>query len=499
MTITAPANVPPVAVDDAAYTRPGRTVVIDVLANDVDYDGELVTATLTISGSVSPGSATVVGEMIEYVPDADIVGDARFQYEICDNGSPAACDTATVVVAVTSAGNVPPIAVDDAAYTRPGRTITVDVLSNDVDLDGELVTSTLVISGVVSPGSATVVGDAIEYVPDAENAGQARFRYEICDDGEPVACDVANVVIDIVKADNVPPIAVDDAAYTRPGKTVTIDVLANDIDLDGDLVASTLVISGVVSPGEATVLGDAIQYVPDATSLGDVRFAYTICDDGEPVACDSATVIVTVATADNLPPTAVPDNVATLPNQPIEIDVLANDVDVDGSLDPASLVIFTEPSNGQAVVSTGKIVYTPSFDFSGLDAFTYQICDDAEPPACNSATVSVTVIAPSEENEAYAFNDGAYVRAGESVTGNVLSNDLDPENDGWQTPEVETPPSQGTVELAAGGAFTYTANLTFVGSERWTYQVCDLGEPEACARADVQITVAPANNPPNAV
>ena len=499
ITITAPANLPPVAVDDAAYTRPGRTVSIDVLANDFDTDGELVTATLTISGSVSPGSATVVGEMIEYVPDTDVVGDARFQYEICDNGSPAACDTATVVVAVAAAGNVPPIAVNDAAYTRPGRTITVDVLANDVDLDGQLVTSTLVISGVVSPGSATVVGDAIEYMPDAENAGQARFRYEICDDGKPAACDAANVVIDIVKAANVPPIAVDDAAYTRPGKTVTIDVLANDIDLDGDLVASTLVISGVVSPGEATVLGGAIQYVPDADSLGDVRFAYTICDDGEPAACDSATVIVTVATADNLPPTAVPDNVATLPNQPIEIDVLANDVDADGSLDPASLAVFTEPSNGQAAVSTGKIVYTPSIDFSGLDAFTYQVCDDAEPPACNSATVNVTVIAPSEENEAYAFNDGAYVRAGESVTGNVLSNDLDPENDGWQTPEVETPPSQGIVELAAGGTFTYTANLTFVGIDRWTYQVCDLGEPEACARAVVQITVAPANNPPNAV
>ena len=88
------------------------------------------------------------------------------------------------------------------------------------------------------------------------------------------------------------------------------------------------------------------------------------------------------------------------------------------------------------------------------------------------------------------------MRAGESVTGNVLSNDLDPEGDGWQAPVVMTPPAHGTVELGAEGTFTYTAALEFIGSDPWTYQVCDLGEPEACAEADVLITVAPPNGRP---
>ncbi|MBW3548958.1 MAG: cadherin-like domain-containing protein [Actinobacteria bacterium] len=74
------------------------------------------------------------------------------------------------------------------------------------------------------------------------------------------------------------------------------------------------------------------------------------------------------------------------------VDVLANDSDSDGTLDPASVTVGTAPASGTTTVdpSTGAITYTPNPGFSGTDSFTYTVADAAGATS-NAATVSVTV------------------------------------------------------------------------------------------------------------
>ena len=130
-----------------------------------------------------------------------------------------------------------------------------------------------------------------------------------------------------------------------------------------------------------------ITYTPNANWFGTDTYTYQVCDDDG--ACDQATVTITVADV-NDPPVAVDDTDSTPEDTPVTTDVLANDSDVDGTLDTASLVIITPPANGTVTVNAdGTITYTPNANWFGTDTYTYEICDDDG--ACDQATVTITV------------------------------------------------------------------------------------------------------------
>ncbi|HEX6383696.1 MAG TPA: Ig-like domain-containing protein, partial [Anaerolineae bacterium] len=115
----------------------------------------------------------------------------------------------------------------------------------------------------------------------------------------------------------------------------------------------------------------------------------------------SATGTLTI-TPGNIAPTAVADSAATDEDVAVTINVLSNDTDVDGNLDPASVSIARQPANGTVSVdaNTGAITYQPAADFNGVDSFRYQVCDtgldgNAATVAdnlCATAVVTVAVI-----------------------------------------------------------------------------------------------------------
>ncbi len=387
-------NQPPTANDDSASTGIDTAVAIDVLANDVDIDGVLVPSTVLVASGPSNGTTSVdpVSGVVTYTPSLGFVGTDTFTYTVEDDSADVS-NLATVTVTVSGAGNQPPTANDDSASTDQDVSVAIDVLANDVDTDGVLVPSTVLVTSDPRDGTTSVdpVTGVVTYTPSSGFVGVDTFMYTVEDDSTNVS-NTATVTITVVAVGNQPPTANDDSASTDQDVSVAIDVLANDTDSDGVLVPSTVLVASGPSNGATSVdpVTGVVTYTPSTGFLGTDTFTYTVEDDSTNIS-NAATVTVTV-TAVNQPPTANDDSVITSIDLAVAIDVLANDVDIDGVLVPSTVLVASGPNNGTTSVDpvTGAVTYTPSTGFLGTDTFTYTVEDDST-NISNAATVTVRV------------------------------------------------------------------------------------------------------------
>ena len=199
-------NLPPDAVDDTASVDAGETVVIPVLDNDTDPDGDPLTVT---SASATNGTVTVNPDgTLSYTPDDGYTGPDTITYSISDgNGG---TDTAEVAVTVNT-GNLPPDAVDDTASVDAGETVVIPVLDNDTDPDGDPLTVT---SASATNGTVTVNPDGtLSYTPDDGYTGPDTITYSITDGNG--GTDTAEVAV-TVNTGNLPP-----TPWTTPAASST--------------------------------------------------------------------------------------------------------------------------------------------------------------------------------------------------------------------------------------------------------------------------------------
>jgi len=488
------ADDPPVAADDAVEVAEDGRVDIDVPANDSDPDGNLDRTSVAVLTQPAHGDVTVnpVTGVVTYEPDADFTGTDAFAYEICDNQG--LCDVATVRVEVNPVDD-PPVATDDTARVAEDGSVAIDVPANDSDPDGDLdITSVTIIStpsnGTVSIAPAT---GRITYEPDDDFNGIDTFTYQICDRLN--VCDTATVEVSVVPV-NDPPLAKNDSTSTPEDVAVTIDVPANDYDVDGNLDRTTLAITAQPSNGALKVDGTTgeVTYAPAPDFHGTDSFGYRICDTGG--LCDAASVTVIVGPEDD-PPVARDDSATVLEDGVTTIAVADNDSDPDGNLDPTSVVVTAPPAHGDVTVdpATGEIDYAPDPNYHGPDRFGYEICDtDGE---CNVATVTIDVV--PVDDPPVANDDGASVAEDGSVLIDVPDNDSDPDGDlDPTTVMVLTLPSNGTARVdSATGEITYEPNPNFNGTDAFSYRICDL--LGACDTAQVSVTIAPVDDLPVAV
>ena len=456
---------------DAAQTVHGGTVTIEVLANDTDPDGDA----LSVVSATDPatGTATVNAEgTVTYTPDADAGESEEFEYRVTDG-----TDTASATVTVTIRANGAPVAVDDTAQTTRNQAVSIKVLTNDADPDGDALT---VQSPTTDPAKGTTVVNAdgtITYTPNAGAAGRDSFDYTITDG---VAENSATVTVDVINRDPEP---VDDRAETRLNQAVSIQVLANDTDPDGDALTVQPATTGPAN-GTATVNADGtITYTPRTGYTGTDSFDYTISDGS---ATATATVTVTVNPTAPAGPVANDDNAETTRNRAVAINVLANDFDPDGD----ALTVqssTTTPANGTTTVNAdGTITYTPTTGFVGTDSFDYTVSDGLA-SASAAVTVQVTNAAPC------AVDDRAQTTRNQAVTVEVLANDCDPDGDAL-TVQTATAPTNGTATINADGTIAYTPNAGFAATDTFDYTITDGGATDTAT-----VTVLVANRAPVAV
>ncbi len=467
-------NDPPLAQDDSGVTEEGVPVRLDLLANDSDADGDA----LTIQSIDQPSNGTVVnhGDDITYTPQGDFNGIDSFTYIVSDGQG--GMDTATVTLSV-AAVNDPPEAIDDRSQTPEDVPVTIDVLDNDSDPDGDA----LSIQSITQPayGTAVIVGEGIRYTPNADTYGEDAFTYTVTDGNGSMA--TATVEID-VSPTNDPPVAQDDSTSTNEGAAVTIDVLANDSDPDGD----TLAVLSVESPGHGSLQnnGSDVVYTPDANYNGIDQFTYTLSDGNG--GTNTATVTIAIA-AVNDPPNAENDDATTDEDTALTISVLDNDSDPDG--DALSIQSATQPEQGSVFNTGSDLVYTPNSNVHGNDAFTYTVSDGFG--GTDTASVTVTILPINDPP--VAQDDSSSTDEGVSVAIPVLDNDSDLDGDALILQSVDDP-LHGSATLS-GSSIVYLPDEDYDGTDAFTYTVTD--EQGGTDTATVTVFVVPRNDPPIAV
>ncbi len=483
-------NDAPIILDDAETIIEDNILNGDVSINDSDAEGALmynaVPVTPPANGTLSLNSN---GSYV-YTPNADFNGTDSFEYEACDSGTPVLCETATVTITITPTPDAP-IAVDDNFSTNEEVTITRNITSNDIEPDGEnLILNTSFVT-LPANGSAFLLGSGfLSYTPNTNFYGTDIAEYEICDNGNPVLCDTATITI-IVNPLPDAPIAVDDSATTPEDTPLNGDVLVNDIEPDGDnLIVST---PPLASPSFGTLVlnsNGTYTYTPSTNFNGTDSFEYEVCDDENPAQCDQAVVTITISN-ENDAPIAIDDTPTVNEDNILTDNVLNNDNDPEGNAMIVDTLPITTPVNGTLVLnSDGSYIYTPDPDFFGTDSFEYQVCDNYAPPACDTATVTISVI--NVNDAPIAVVDTMHMFANGSLQYNILLNDSDIENDNLTA--MTTPmavPLNGVLTIQPSGNIDYAPDLNYIGTEQFTYEVCDSGNPTACSTADVVIIIEP--------
>jgi hypothetical protein len=468
-------NDPPSAVADSRLTSEDSAVDILVLANDVDPEGDSLTVTSVTAAA--HGTAVLVGNTVRYTPKPDYTGPDHFSYSISDGQGGSA--TAPVTVTVTPANDAP-VAVDDVRSTNEDTAVSIAVLSNDSDLDGD----SLVVIANTTPahGVVTFAGGVATYQPALNYSGPDTFDYTLSDGNGGTA--VASVSLTVL-AVNDAPVAKADAGSTNEDQAVTVDVLANDSDLEGD----TLTVSTFTNPtkGALSWSGGKVTYTPNANTSGTDTFSYTVSDGKG--GSSTATVTVTVA-ALNDPPAAIADAVTTAEDTTADFAVLANDTDPEG--DPLTLLAVTQPATGGTTSVSGNLVhFVPTPDFAGTSTFSYTVADGKG----GSATATVTVTVSAVNDAPVAFDDAVGTAEDVAVQIAVLLNDVDADGNTLSV-TGQTSPSNGAVTLAAG-IFKYTPNKNYVGDDSFSYTVSD--GKGGTDTATVSITVGATNDSPVAV
>ena len=482
------ASAAPVTQPDVATTEEDTPIEVRVLENDFDdaCSGPPCRPTLVNIGQVTqPANGTVSidrnpgrrPDTVTYTPRSNFFGPDTFTYTAFDFSGVESSPT-TVTITVTPVNDAPN-AVDDAATTKEDSAVTIAVLANDTDIEGDA----LSVTSLIQPahGTATLAGDAVTYTPNADFNGTDQFTYRAQDAS--ATSSPATVTITVTPVNDAPN-AVNDAATTKEGNAVTIAVLANDTDVDGDVLSVT----SLTEPahGTATLAGNAVTYTPNADFNGTDQFTYSARDAS--TTSSPATVTITV-TPVNDAPNAVNDTATTKEDNAVTIAVLANDTDAEG--DALSVTSLTQPAHGTAAVAGNAVTYTPNADFNGTDHFTYSARDASA--TSSSATVTITVTPVNDAPK--AVNDAATTKEGNAVTIAVLANDTDVDGDVLSVTSL-TEPAHGTATLA-GNAVTYTPNADFSGTDQFTYRAQDASATSS--PATVTITVTFVNNAPNAV
>ncbi|GAA1056966.1 fibronectin type III [Agromyces luteolus] len=476
-------NRPPVARDDDYGVRPERTTVLEVLENDTDPDGDVLTIASTSEVSDAAGRLELIdgGRALQFTPAAGAAGSVSFRYGV-DDGRGGVAEASVDVRIVPDGENVAPAGLRQAAISvEQGQHLTYNLLADWNDPDGD---------DLYLVNASPTGGDAVRSSPDgtitfehrSAELGTKEVQYTVSD-GRTTAA--GTLTVEVKPTGTLNPIGTPDFARVFAGETTLIEPLANDLSPSG----AGLELLGVEEAPEVAAVTPNVErgtIAFSSTEPGEYVFLYSL---GAGAATSKGLVRVQVveAPAEAQPPIAVKDTAYLRAAEPLTVPVLANDVSPSGRV---LAVQSIDDSAADGLVSveilTNTVLrVTASQALDEQLQVSYTVSDGV-----NSSTASVTIVPVPplvKHQPPVAVDDGAIVRSGDIVTVDVLGNDTHPD-----AATLHLLPELVDVDAPDGLAFTDGDTVRFQAPEApgvysAVYTVTD--DHEQTARATVRFTV----------
>ena len=487
---------PPTAVPDTVTVRAGDVVTVPVLANDSHPDGDDLVLLHELAQDVPAGRGLlfVDGSVLRYqAPDEP--GTVQALYAVADSQGQTASTQVTFYVRAADDTNAAPQPRPVTARALAGGTTRIPVPLAGTDPDGD---SVRLLGVATAPTKGRVVEtapDALVYEAFAGSSGTDLFTYAVADRRGARATAQVRVGI-AARGTNADPVAVDDRAVVRTGRSATVLVLANDSDPDGDPVRLGDPALEVPAGVEARVSGDAVVVRADRPTT---TLSYAV-EDGR---AGRATGFVTVEARDDAPllPPLARDDVVTdaqaAGRTTVDVPVLDNDADPDGPEDALELGLSDRAASSASVAGRGlRVALTAApqvlaysvTDGDGLRAWAFVHVpgtDSAAPALAPGAALEVPAGGAAEVRLA----DVVVVRSGRTPRLTAVSSVSATNADGAPLVVDET-----TLRYAPAAGFSGPASLVF--------EVTDGAGPDdpagRTAVLTLPVTVTPGENRPPA-
>ncbi|WP_416351912.1 tandem-95 repeat protein [Vibrio parahaemolyticus] len=477
-----PINDAPNAKNDVITTEEDTAVTIDVLVNDSDVEGDV----LSIQSASVPseqGSVDIVDGKLVFTPAENFNGEATITYIVTDGDL---TDEANVTVTVTPV-NDSPVAVDDTVSTQEDTVVTIDVLPNDSDVDGDK----LSIESASVPkeqGTVEVVDVKLVFTPAENFNGDAEITYTVTD-GE--LTDEAKVTVTVNPVNDAPIIKVEAVESITEDAVSTDTVVATLTVRDTDTPEDQLTVSlENNSNGYFVLVGNEVKLTQvgvdavnnDELNLKDLTISASVSDGVNPTANGSDSLIVNRV---NDAPTI--DNVIL--DQVLAEDFASYTIDLnDAFKDSDSALNFSVFGNSNVLVSieNGIATISPTADWNGSETLTFTATDPSGESASQTVDFTVTPVVDIKADSTNVVEDTPTII-------NVLGNDTFEGADKVVSLDAENSPKNGTVIVNSDGTVTYTPDDNYVGEDAFTYIVTSGGVSESTT---VEVNVTPVNDAP---
>ncbi|MFW1431005.1 tandem-95 repeat protein [Vibrio parahaemolyticus] len=478
-------TVAPVAdiVADKATVVEDTPTIIKVLGNDT-FEGDDQVVSLDTNNGPANGTVSVNPDgSVTYTPNDNYHGTDSFTYIITSGG---VSESTTVSVDVTPVNDAP-VAKDDIATTQEDTAVTIDVLPNDSDVDGDK----LSIESASVPkeqGTVEVVNGKLVFTPAENFNGDAEITYTVTD-GQ--LTDEATVTVTVNPVNDAPTIKVDAVESITEDAVSTDTVIATlevaDTDTPEDQLAVSLENN---SNGYFVLVGNEVKLTQagvdavnnDELNLKDLTISASVSDGVNPTASDSDSLIVNrvndVPTVEN----AIADQVLSEDFDAYTIDLNEVFKDSDSSLE------FSVSGNNSIQISivSGVATITPTADWNGKETITFTAKDPSGESVSQTVNFTVTPVADIEADKTTVVEDTPTIIK-------VLGNDTFEGKDKVVSLDAENGPKNGTVIVNNDGTVTYTPDDNYVGKDTFTYVVTSGGVSESTT---VEVNVTPVNDAP---